>query len=121
MIFGGHAGLVEGCFFMSNCKKCAKMPLCDWETPPKNCLDYREALYCDIDQQIYDNIDEYCEVICRGGYRQRGWIRGVDGDYLLVQAEDKSMEALDIEEGLLILSLAEDLGNDGIESKHDSF
>lgn len=101
---------------MSNCKICTNMAVCDWETPPADCLDYYPSDRRSVEDQIYDSIDEHCEVISRGGARHQGWVRGVENGYLLLQSDDKSIEALDIEEGLVISFLG-----DSVEWKYDQF
>ena len=101
---------------MSHCRVCAKVMLCDWETAPKNCLDFKETVIPDIDAQVYEFLDKLCEIRVRGGARYRGTVRGVDGAYLLFQLEDKEVLAVDLDEGPQLFALS---SSDTIERTRD--
>ena len=87
---------------MSNCEVCRKAFVCDWETPPDNCLDFERGCRLDAESQVHDNLDEECEVLTRGGGKSIGVIRGMDGEYILLHRPDQTLEVLDTSERLLV-------------------
>jgi len=87
---------------MSNCDGCQKAFVCDWETAPDNCQDFSLGVVLDIASQVYEHLDEECEVLTRGGGKSVGVIRGIDGGYMLLHRSDKTVEALDTQDRILI-------------------
>ena len=84
---------------MSNCKACARATLCDWETPPENCLDYRLSTLPSVDTVAHGVINKFCEVVTRGGARMRGYVASIDGDYLILEQNNGTALAVDMNEG----------------------
>jgi hypothetical protein len=114
--------LAERCLLMSNCRSCSKSVLCDWLEPPEDCADYRLTNLQSIEDMIHAYLDKYCEVFMRGGTRYRGWVRGMDGDYLLFQLENKSVLAIDLDNGAELRPLVDSVDEDVHENKggHDT-
>ena len=110
---------VERCHFMSKCKMCARATLCDWETPPENCLDYRESSLPSVESMMYRlPYYQFCEVVLRGGARIRGHIAGLNGDYLMLERDDGTVAAIDMDSGAELRTL--DPSGGPAESRHES-
>ena len=107
---------------MSNCRVCSKAIICDWLEPPELCLDFHKSKLPAVEDRIYDYLDKYCEVFLRGGTRFSGWVRGMDGDYLMFQLENKSVLAIDLDNGAELRLPKEALDEDIHENKggHDT-
>lgn len=92
---------------MSRCSVCSRAIACDWENPPKDCLDFVQSELPPISRRIELYLDKYCEIIMRGGARFFGWVRGIDGDLLAFECEDRYVLSVDLSGGAEIIAREE--------------
>lgn len=97
---------------MSNCRVCARAPVCDWETPPKNCLDFVPSRLPPIEKRLELYQDRYCEIIMRGGARFLGWVRGMKDEMLAFECEDHVVLSVDVNAGAEIICREEIVDGD---------